>query len=405
MSSLSGQQFNTKSMTGISDAYSNNIITDTLEVTTSMVLDTGATITLPVSSIADSALSTNIPLKNGSNTFTNTNFFTQNVSIISQQLLTILGSTSALNGTIRYIDSGNQLAISNNSNGGYVYIRANDTLGVIQSIMACYYNGISIFKPLFLSNVGISGINKLIFNDLTQQTTAYPGLGNFALLNANNIFTGTNNTVPMATLTDNSLIIANTSFVKGQNYITASALTPYALLASNNTFTGTSNTVPMATLTDNSLIIANTSFVKGQNYITASALTPYALLASSNAFTGSSNTFSNSVVLSNSAILTISGTTETGSLKYLDTSSILVLQNNTNSGTLSFRANSNTGVLTSIMSMTYNAISIFKSLFLGGVNINGIGSLIFTSGGTQTVAYPGSSTFALLASNNIFATD
>ncbi len=354
MSSLSGQQFNTKSMTGISDTYSNNIITDTLEVTTSMVLDTGATITLPVSSIADSALSTNIPLKNGSNTFTNTNFFTQNVSILSQQLLTILGSTSALNGTIRYIDSGNQLAISNNSNGGYVYIRATDTLGVIQSIMACYYNGISIFKPVFLSNVGISGISKLIFNDLTQQTTAYPGSGNFALLNANNIFTGTNNTVPMATLTDNSLIIANTSFVKGQNYITASALTPYALLASSNTFTG------------------------------------------------ASNTFSNYVVLSNSAILTISGTTETGSLKYLDTSSILVLQNNTNSGTLSFRANNNTGVLTSIMSMTYNAISIFKPLFLGGVNINGIGSLVFTSGGTQTVAYPGSSIFALLASNNIF---
>ena len=295
MSSLSGQQFNTKTMTGISDAYSNNIICDDLEVTTNLTVDNGGIVILPSNSINDTALSSNVPLKNTSNTFTNTNFFTNNMTLTNQKILTIKGTTE--NGSIKYIDTSSILEISNNTNAGNVYIRSLDTFGTLQSIIAFYHNGISIFKGIFLANTAINGINKLVFNDTTQQLTAYPGSSNFALLNANNIFTGTTNTFPTPATIDNSTTVSTTAFVKNQSYITATALTPYALLATSNAFLGLANTFPTPATATSSTIVATTAFVKAQLY---------SPLAGNNTFTGictfnNANTYINQLSMPSAA--------------------------------------------------------------------------------------------------------
>ena len=66
----------------------------------------------------------------------------------------------------------------------------------------------------------------------------------------------------------------------------------------NSACSFTSTITPVITqsisLADNSTKISTTAFVKGQNYITASALTPYALLAGTQTFSGV-NTFSNNI--------------------------------------------------------------------------------------------------------------
>ena len=290
MSSMSGQQFNTKSMTGISNSYVNNIITDAIEVTTNLTVDNGAVVILPNSSISDNALSSNVPLKNSSNIFTNTQI------ISNQNILQIKGTSGYAR--LQYIDTGNYLELQNMTSSGIIRIKATGSTGLTTFSMDISSTGFNIYKSLFLSNSA-----SITFPDTTIQTTAYPGSSNFALLNANNIFTGVTNTFPTPSTSDNSQTVCTTAFVKNQSYITASSLAPYALLASDNTFTGTGNNVPMPLLTDNSLIIANTSFVKGQNYITASALSPYALLATNNTFLGTANTMPTPATATNSTVV------------------------------------------------------------------------------------------------------
>ena len=73
MSSLTNQQANTKSMTGLSDTYSTNIVCDTFECSDEFTIDPGCVITLPANSIPDSALSTNVAFRNQNNTFSLTN--------------------------------------------------------------------------------------------------------------------------------------------------------------------------------------------------------------------------------------------------------------------------------------------------------------------------------------------
>ena len=112
MSSLANQQFNTKSMTGLSDTYSTNIICDTLDVLNEFTCEPGCIITLPANSISDSALSTNVALKNGANIFTNTNTFNDTVTIsrTANQLFILdpvntAPSTISQSGTILNISS------------------------------------------------------------------------------------------------------------------------------------------------------------------------------------------------------------------------------------------------------------------------------------------------------------
>ena len=154
-------------------------------------------------------------------------------------------------------------------------------------------------------------------SDNTVATTAFVNnnLLAYALLNPTTpqTFTGSHN-FPTQINSTNSTLVATTAYVKNQNYITLSALTPYALLAGPQTFTGNQNFVTQAT-TDNSTLAATTAYVKGQNYITSSSLTPYALLnpSGNQTFGTGNNIFTNTATFtnglnSNSNITLFSGT-------------------------------------------------------------------------------------------------
>jgi hypothetical protein len=106
-------------------------------------------------------------------------------------------------------------------------------------------------------------------------------LAGYATLNSP-VFTGDARAVTPA-LSDNDTSIATTAWVKGQSYLVAGNLSLYAPLSAlaayaplnSPIFTGDARAVTPV-LTDNDTSIATTAFVKGQSYITASALTGYA---------------------------------------------------------------------------------------------------------------------------------
>jgi len=79
MASLTYQQFNTKTLSGLSDTYSNNITCDTITINNNLICPTGCILTLPASSIQDSYLSSNVAFRNQANTFTLANTFNSNV--------------------------------------------------------------------------------------------------------------------------------------------------------------------------------------------------------------------------------------------------------------------------------------------------------------------------------------
>ena len=117
MASLTNQQSNTKSLTGLSDTYSTNIVCDTFEVSNEFTIDTGCIVNIPANSIPDSALSTNVALKNDANIFTNTNTFNDTVTIsrTANQLfirdpVNAAPSTISQNGNILNISSINGIA-------------------------------------------------------------------------------------------------------------------------------------------------------------------------------------------------------------------------------------------------------------------------------------------------------
>ncbi len=83
-------------------------------------------------------------------------------------------------------------------------------------------------------------------------------------------------TIQPSTASNNNEI-ASKAYVKNQNYITSSALTPYALLAGPQTFTGNQNFVTQAT-SDNSTLAATTAYVKNQGYAVLGAKYIFLLL-------------------------------------------------------------------------------------------------------------------------------
>ena len=123
-------------------------------------------------------------------------------------------------------------------------------------------------------------------------------LASYAPLNAP-VFTGDARAVTPA-LGDNDTSIATTAFVKGQGYITSAPVTSVAgrtgaitlgvadvsgaAPLASPVFTGDPRSVTPS-LADNDTSIATTAFVKGQSYLTASALTAYAPLSGAT-FTG-----------------------------------------------------------------------------------------------------------------------
>ena len=101
MSSLTNQQANTKSMTGLSDTYSTNIVCDTFECSDEFTIDPGCVITLPANSIPDSALSTNVAFRNQNNTFSLTNIFSSIVQFTSTTIPIITQSIPANDATTK----------------------------------------------------------------------------------------------------------------------------------------------------------------------------------------------------------------------------------------------------------------------------------------------------------------
>jgi hypothetical protein len=216
MSSLSNQQFNTKTMTGISDTYSDNIICDTLEVINDFTVDDGGVINLPDNSIQDSYLSSNVALLNrNQQTFTGVNNFTNNIT----SSLNILCTSSGGNGTVtRLSQTNNGFSIVNNSNSQFVNLQSRTSAGV-----------------------GVNGV--VVING---NTTYLQG-------DNNNRLTITASTTPtistQAPALSNDLSLANTAWVNTK-------LGGYAQLAGTQTFTG-SNTFNTGTNTFNSLTIHN----------------------------------------------------------------------------------------------------------------------------------------------------
>jgi hypothetical protein len=144
--------------------------------------------------------------------------------------------------------------------------------------------------PDFISSV--SSPLAVTSGNLTVDLSAYAPL-------ASPVFTGDARAVTPAT-SDDDTSIATTAFVKAQGYLTSAPVTSVAgrtgaiTLAvadvsgaaplASPVFTGDARAVTPS-LSDNDTSIATTAFVKGQSYLTASALTPYAPLAGAT-FTG-----------------------------------------------------------------------------------------------------------------------
>jgi len=101
MSSLTNQQANTKSLTGLSDTYSTNIVCDTFECSQEFTIDPGCVITLPANSIPDPALSTNVAFRNQNNTFSLTNIFSSIVQFTSTTIPVITQSIPANDATTK----------------------------------------------------------------------------------------------------------------------------------------------------------------------------------------------------------------------------------------------------------------------------------------------------------------
>jgi len=101
MASMSNQQFSTKSMSGLSDVYSNNIFCDTLDVADAFTCEPGCVITLPNNSIQDSYLSNNVAFRNQANTFSLANTFTNTVQFTSLTIPVITQSIPANDATTK----------------------------------------------------------------------------------------------------------------------------------------------------------------------------------------------------------------------------------------------------------------------------------------------------------------
>ena len=335
---MSNQQFNTKSMTGLSDTYSTNIVCDTIDINQSLTVEPGGTVTLPNNSISDAALSTNVALLNRNpQTFTGNNTFnllfatTPATSTNSTQVATTQYVKSNL---LSYADlsANNVFTGSNTFNTGITTFNAltvsNATIrsfGSIQAVFPAdfrildstqtqltqmYQNGTTaVLDCAFASsrltlstrtaaNVGLNNILVENGNHLVLQGSAseIDITGTSVTLNGQCSFTNATTPIILGTIlnSDNSTKIATTAFVKNQSYLTTTlASTLYGLLAPiSQTFTGDNNFPTQAT-SNNSTLVATTAYVKSQNYITSTALTPYALLApvTTQTFTGATNIF------------------------------------------------------------------------------------------------------------------
>lgn len=292
MSSLTNQQSSTKSMSGLSNTYSTDIVCDNFTCDTSFTISPGCVITLPSNSIPDSALSTNVAFRNQANTFTQTNTF-NGATDFNVRTKNFAYEAVVFPADFRALDSTQTYPTQWYQFGTLSQIQANYNSGTIQ--LGTKTSGGVILQHIIIRN-GNETVLQGTSNELQILGTA---------VNVNGVCSFTNTTTPVITqaiaLSDNTTKISTTAFVKGQGYITASALTPYALLApTTQTFSGNNN-FPTQLTTDNSTLVATTAYVKNQGYITSASLSGYALLAPSTTqtFAGTASTnFTNSAIFS-----------------------------------------------------------------------------------------------------------
>ena len=320
------------SLSGLTTTNSDYITTSSLEVTNSLVVDNGATITLPSHSISDSALSSNVMLLNIAQTSTSEkDFKTATVDDTPIQVqyddgvqtsdIRFFPNTSASTGN-PYTTAGNCCIVGSNDTviGKKDRFNAilftdlsmnlfadtemiltvqdapviNLTQTQINTYMQLFSNFVSstLYENQFLGDIwsakGVTSKNGFfVQNNITPGSTTYASITSTGNAQFADVSAPTANITTITTTTqanaDNSTKVATTAFVKDQNYITASALTGYALLSglpqtfSNaNTFTQSITGVTEATA-DNSNKLASTSFVKNQGY---------AILNASNGFVG-----------------------------------------------------------------------------------------------------------------------
>lgn len=292
MSSLTNQQSSTKSMSGLSNTYSTDIVCDNFTCDTSFTISPGCVITLPANSIPDSSLSTNVAFRNQANTFTQTNTF-NGATDFNLRTKNYAYEAVVFPADFRALDSTQTYPTQWYQNGTLSQIQANYNGGTIQM-------GTKTAGGVSLEHIIIRNGNETVLQGSSNELQI---LG--TAVNVNGVCSFTNTTTPVITQTiltaDNSTKIPTTAWVRLQNYITSAALTPYALLApTTQTFSGNNN-FPTQLTTDNSTLVATTAYVKNQGYITSSSLTGYALLSPSTTqtFAGTASTnFTNSAIFS-----------------------------------------------------------------------------------------------------------
>jgi hypothetical protein len=292
----------TNAFTG-TNTFNTNLPTSTATPTTSTQLITKAYGDSNYASSSGSVTSA------GNNNFTGTNTF--NAASTIKNSLNFTNGSNPLTAKIEPVDMGGASVMKITSKG-LLYIDCNNIVPDPDPyIPYFYYQGFYYGNPTTTQPYTIESNGGLTLNAIKLKLQSSGDI---------NLATASVTRSSTPTLTDNSLELATTAFVKGQNYITSSALTPYAPLASP-TLTGTpaaptaatsTNTTQIATTAfvknqgyatlasptltgtpaaptaltaDNSTTIATTAFVKAQNYLTSASLSAYALLASPT-FTG-----------------------------------------------------------------------------------------------------------------------
>ena len=410
MSSLTNQQSSTKSMTGLSNTYSTDIVCDNFTCDTSFTISPGCVITLPANSIPDSALSTNVAFRNQANTFTQTNTF-NGATDFNLRTKNFAYEAVVFPADFRALDSTQTYPTQWYQSGTTSIITANYNSSIIQ--MSTKTSGGVSLNNIIIRN-GDETVLQGSSNELQILGTA---------VNVNGVCSFTNTTTPVITqaiaLSDNTTKIATTAFVKGQGY---------ALLApTTQTFSGNNN-FPTQLTTDNSTLVATTAYVKNQGYITSSSLTGYALLAPSTTqtFAGTASTnFTNSAIFSvglqsnnNITLYSIGGGGQTSNIQQnnsglnignVDISKYITLTTRTSGGANVVGVSCANGNSSYLQGDSGAQISITGQLAnIGGTSVPTITTQPLSSSNTNEIASTAWATtklssYALLGSNNTFS--